>query len=77
MLQETGQVSVPIQSDLWSSHPPLPLEAHAALSLRLEAHGFLSKWRIPLLIRSRYLRIRPGYCENADEHVRKSSHPSD
>jgi hypothetical protein len=44
-------------------------------SLRLEAH--LSKWHIPLLIRSRSLRIRLGYCENADEHVRKLSPPSD
>jgi hypothetical protein len=30
-----------------------------------------------MLTQSRCLRIRPGYRENADEHVRKSSPPSD
>ena len=33
MSQETGRVSVPIQSDLWTSHPPWPREPFSPLSV--------------------------------------------
>ena len=34
--------------------------------------AFSLKSHIPVLIQSRNLRTPPGYCQNADEHIRKS-----
>src|SRR6266852_1190331 len=56
--------------------PSIALENHPAHSPHRNA-PVLFKSHIPMLIQSCNLRIRPGYCENVDEHMRKSYLPSD
>ena len=64
----------------WSSECPSSssseLENHRAPSPHRNA-PFLLKSHTPVLIQSCNLRIRPGYCQNADEHIRKSWLPLD